>query len=185
MPELSIGRDCLALYKTHPAIVLRVGEKLEILLEDGKTLKVRPKDVVVLHPGPVDFDELKPQTGDVLAAWELLAGGATTLAELAELAYGQYSPAAAWAAWEWVADGLYFAGTPGTVLVHAAEDVAREQAAREAKAAEAHSWTAFLERACQACRAGGLALPQRRCRFGARTPRQEPGVERTGPDSIA
>ena len=41
MPELTIGRDCLALYKTHPAIVLRVGEKLEILLEDGKTKVLR------------------------------------------------------------------------------------------------------------------------------------------------
>ena len=106
MPELTIGRDCLALYKTHPAIVLRVGEKLEILLEDGKTVKVRPKDVLVLHPGPSNFGELKPQVGDVLAAWELLAGGLTTLAELAELAYGRYSPATAWAAWEWVTDGL-------------------------------------------------------------------------------
>ena len=26
MPELTVGRDCLALYKTHPAIVLRVGD---------------------------------------------------------------------------------------------------------------------------------------------------------------
>ena len=147
MPELPIGRDCLALYKTHPAIVLRVGEKLEILLEDGKTVKVRPKDVVVLHPGPIDFGELKPQVGDVLAAWELLAGGLTTLAELAELAYGHYSPATAWAAWEWVVDGLYFSGTPGAVLARSAEDVAREQAARDGKATEARAWATFRERA--------------------------------------
>ena len=147
MPELTIGRDCLALYKTHPAIVLRVGEKLEILLEDGETLKVRPKDVMVLHPGPIDFGELKPQVGDVLGAWELLAGGSTNLAELAELAYGCYSPATAWAAWEWVVDGLYFSGTTGAVLAHTPEEVARAKAAREAKATEARAWTAFLERA--------------------------------------
>jgi len=147
MPELTIGRDCLALYKTHPAIVLRVGEKLEIILEDGKTLKVRPKDVVVLHPGPIDFGELKPQVGDVLGAWELLAGGSTNLAELAELAYGRYSPATAWAAWEWVVAGLYFSGTPGAVLAHTPEDVAREKAVREARATEARAWAAFLERA--------------------------------------
>jgi exoribonuclease-2 len=147
MPELPIGRDCLALYKTHPAIVQHVGEKLEIALEGGKTLKVRPKDVVVLHPGPATLAELKPQVGDVLAAWELLAGSTTTLAELAELAYARYTPATAWAAWEWVTEGVCFSGTPGSLSAHTAEDVAREQAARGAKAAEASAWIAFLERA--------------------------------------
>ena len=136
-------------YKTHPAIVLRVGEKLEILLEDGKTIKVRPKDVVVLHPGPADFSELKPQVGDVLAAWELLAGGSTTLAELAELTYGRYSPATTWAAWEWVVDGLYFSGTPGARCWPVPlEGVAHETGMRfEARATEARTWATFLERA--------------------------------------
>ena len=57
MLDLAIRRDCLVLYKTHPAVVARVGEKLEILLQDGKTVKVRPKDVMVLHPGPSTFAE--------------------------------------------------------------------------------------------------------------------------------
>lgn len=144
-----VGRDSLVLHKTKPAVVLRSGDKIEILFQDGKTLSVRPKDVVVLHPGPIDFAELKPPPGDVLSAWELLAGTTTTLAELAELAYGAYTPASAWAAWEWVLDGLYFSGEPEAIHAHLGHQVEKEQAARAARAAEARAWSGFLERARQ------------------------------------
>lgn len=143
------GRDSLVLHKTKPAIVLRSGEKLEILFQDGKTLSVRPKDVVVLHPGPIDFAELKPPPGDVLSAWELLEGAVTTLAELSELAYGAYTPASAWAAWEWIIDGLYFSGEPEAIHAHSRTQVEKEQAARAARAAEARAWTGFISRVRQ------------------------------------
>ncbi|GAB4537696.1 MAG: RNB domain-containing ribonuclease [Anaerolineae bacterium] len=138
----------LVLYKNRPARVVGAGDRLEIELEGGDRLRVRPKDVVLLHPGLLnDLGELTPQQGEVQTAWELLAGGTTTLAELAELVYGVYTPATAWAAWELVADGLYFRGTPEEVLACTPEQVAREQAAREARAAEREAWAAFLERA--------------------------------------
>lgn len=145
----SIGRDSLVLHKNKPAVVLRSGDKLEILFQDGKTLSVRPKDVVVLHPGPIDFAELKPPPGDVLAAWELLEGTITTLAELAELAYDAYTPASAWAAWEWVIDGLYFSGEPDAILCHPRAHVEKEQRTRAARAAESQAWTSFLGRVRQ------------------------------------
>ena len=145
----TIGRDSLVLHKTKPAVILRTGDKLEILFQDGKTLNVRPKDLVVLHPGPIDFAELKPPPGDVLAAWDLLEGTTTSLAELAELAYGAYTPASAWATWEWIIDGLYFSGDPDAIQAHARAQVEREQAARAARAAEAQAWTGFLERTRQ------------------------------------
>jgi exoribonuclease-2 len=142
----TIGRDSLVLHKTRPAVVIRSGDKLEILFEDGKTLNVRPKDLVVLHPGPIDFAELKPPPGDVLSAWELLEGATTSLAELAELAYGAYTPASAWAAWEWVTDGLYFSGEPEAIHAHSRQQTEKEQATRAARAAEARAWVGFLER---------------------------------------
>ncbi len=145
----TIGCDSLVLHKTKPAVVLRSGDKLEILFQDGKKLSVRPKDLVVLHPGPIDFAELKPPPGDVLSAWELLEGTTTTLAELAELAYGAYTPASAWAAWEWVIDGLYFSGAPETIYVHTGPQVEKEQTTRAARATEAQAWSGFLERAYQ------------------------------------
>lgn len=145
----AIGRDSLVLHKTKPAVVLRSGDKLEILFQDGKTLNVRPKDLVVLHPGPIDFSELKPPPGDMLAAWELLEGSTATLAELAELAYGAYTPASAWAAWEWVADGLHFSGEPAAILAHTRQQVEKDQAARAARVAETQAWNGFLERTRQ------------------------------------
>jgi exoribonuclease-2 len=111
-------------------------------------LSVRPKDVVLLHPGPVKelADLRKAPDGEIKTAWELLAGERTTLAELAELAFGTFTPAAAWAIWQLMDDGLYFSGVPEAVRVHTAEAVAAEQANREAKAAEARAWQAFVRR---------------------------------------
>ncbi|MCB0198713.1 MAG: RNB domain-containing ribonuclease [Anaerolineae bacterium] len=149
MTQSQIGRDSLVLFKGKPAIIARTGQKLELLLQDGETVSVRPKDVALLHRGPASFAALKPPPGDMEAAWELLASvdGTTTLDELAELAYGEDTPAAALAAWEWVADGAYFSGTPDDVTVHSAEQVERTEAARAARAAEALAWSQFLERA--------------------------------------
>ena len=139
MTQSQIGRDSLVLFKGKPAIIARTGQKLELLLQDGETVSVRPKDVALLHRGPASFAALKPPPGDMEAAWELLASvdGTTTLDELAELAYGEDTPAAALAAWEWVADGAYFSGTPDDVTVHSAEQVERTEAARAARTAEA------------------------------------------------
>jgi len=143
----SVRKNSLVLYKTRPARVERVGKKLQIALEGGESLSVRLKDVVLLHPGPLhSLAELQPQSGEVETAWELLAGSTIPLAELADLAYGDYTPAIAWACWQLVDDGLYFRGTPDEVEVCTAEEVARELADRQARAEQERVWTAFLER---------------------------------------
>ena len=75
--------NSLVLYKNRPARVLRAGEKLDIELDNGQVAKVRPKDVVWLHPGPLrSLGDLRPQNGEVQAAWEILAGSHTTLHDL-------------------------------------------------------------------------------------------------------
>jgi exoribonuclease-2 len=147
MPRYPVREDSLALYKTRPAIVRRLGKKLELELEGGERLMVRPKDIVPLHPGPVEsLDGLRPLEGEVETAWELLAGGVTTLAELAELIYGEYAAGTAWAAWQLVDDGLYFRGTPEEVAARAPEEVSQELAARQARAVEEEARGEFLER---------------------------------------
>lgn len=140
--------NSLVLYKNGPAYVKHVGDKVEIELADGKSMQVRPKDVQLLHPGPIrTLEDLTPHTeGEVEVAWELLAGQTTNLAELAELIYGDYTPATAWATWQEVTDELYFKGTVEEVVVSTEAEVAQEQARREAKIAEEAAWTAFLER---------------------------------------
>lgn len=149
MPSSTFERGSLVLYKGKPAIVAGAGQKLELMLQDGQPVNVRPKDVMLLHRGPADFAALRAPAGDMKAAWELLEGSAdsTTVQELAELAFGAFSPAAALAAWSWVADGLYFSGTPDDVAVHPAARVGRDEATRAARAAESLAWAQFVERA--------------------------------------
>jgi exoribonuclease II len=136
----------LVLYKLRPARVTRLGEKLDIELEGGETQKVRPKDVALLHPGPIKTlaEALRPQQGEIATAWEMLAGSTTTLPDLAELAYGKFTPATAWAAWQLVAEGLYFRGAPDEIVACTAEDVARTKAARAADFAEKQAWAVFV-----------------------------------------
>lgn len=144
---MSLPLHSLVLYKNRAARVSSTGKKLDIQTEDGQTLSVRPKDVILLHPGPLaSLNQLSSISGDVETTWELLAGEKTTLPELAELAYGDFTPQTAWAAWQLMADGLYFTGTPEEVLVHTAAQVAAIEQGRAAKAAEQAAWEAFLAR---------------------------------------
>ncbi len=149
------------LYKVHPARIVNLGEKIEIELAGGQSKRVRAKDVELLHPGPLrSLTELVPQQGEPEAAWELLEGGETTLRELAELAFNAFTPATAWAAWQLVADGLSFSGTPAAIRARTCEEVQRTRAERGAKANAESDWQAFLVRMAGSCSApeDGLRL---------------------------
>ena len=159
MSEAAIRENSLVLYRARPARVQRADEKLSLELEGGESAKVRAKDVTPLHPGPLrNLAELRTPAGDVQTAWEILAGSDTTLAELAELAYGAFTPSSAWAAWQLVTEGLYFHGTPERIAACTADEVARTQAARAAEVAEKQAWEAFVARA----KAGKVAPEDRR-----------------------
>ena len=148
MTEPILRPDALVLYKQRAARVVTAGDKkIDIQIEDGQSASVRPKDVVLLHAGPLrNLSELKPVQGELMSAWELLAGETTTLAELVELAFEVDTPATAWSAWQFVLDGLYCSGTPDAITVHTAETVTEIETAREAKVAAEQAWQAFLAR---------------------------------------
>lgn len=143
-----IPKNSLVTYKLHPARVISGLDKIEIELGDGATKTVRPKDVMLLHPGPIEsLEGLNGACGELEAAWELLAGTTTRLEEVADLAFGDFTPAAAWATWLWVMDGLYFSGTPDELVVHSADQVAEERAEREAREQREIAWLDFVDRA--------------------------------------
>jgi exoribonuclease-2 len=147
MSSSTVRPASLVLYKSRPARVVGVTDKIDIDLGDGKAKRVRDKDVLLLHPGPCNsLGELKPLAGDLREAWELAAGEEITLADLAGLVHGEYSPASAWATWQAVAEGVYFEGEPARLVGRAAEQVAALTAEREAKARAEQDWQAFLER---------------------------------------
>lgn len=143
----SVRADSLVLYKSSPARVLKMGDKIEIEIKGGETQRVRPKDIQLLHPGPLGgFSDLAPLEGDVISAWDLLQGTTTGLAELCELIYGKYTPASAWAAWQLVADGLYFRGAPEAIEARPAEEVEKEKAARESAESDKKAWEELMAR---------------------------------------
>lgn len=147
MNQVGVTQNSLLLYKNRPALALSVKDKVEIETEDGVPQKVRVKDVEVLHPGPIkNLAELKPMNGEVEEAWRLLEGAETTLKELAELVYGEYTPASAWASWLAVSDGLYFTGSPEKVAVKTADDVDRTRSERNTKETETRERAEFIER---------------------------------------
>jgi exoribonuclease-2 len=163
MEELRAGG--LVLYKRRPARVKDAdagGGRIEVETEGGVSQRVRPKDVVYLHSGPMTLAELQApdRVEDIDSVRDLLSSepDGVDLATLAEWLYGSSaagvpSPAAVWAAWEVVAEGLHFEGTPDHVLARSCEQVEAERERRKQAAADAEAWEALLERirggACQ------------------------------------
>nr|WP_279232271.1 RNB domain-containing ribonuclease [Thermus albus] len=88
----------MVIYKGKPALAEEKGDRLELTLPGGERARVRPKDVLWLHPGPASLDLTVPE-GEEEAAWELLEGQAVSLRELAELAFGTFTPEAAYGAY--------------------------------------------------------------------------------------
>ncbi|GIW31756.1 MAG: hypothetical protein KatS3mg071_1930 [Meiothermus sp.] len=95
---MSNSTAALVIYRQKPALAWEKEGRLELLLSTGERVKVRPKDVLLLHPGPASLDLRVPE-GEEEAAWELLKGERVSLKELAELVYGAYTPEAAYGAY--------------------------------------------------------------------------------------
>ena len=144
---MDIRTNSLVLYKKGAARVKRVDEKLQLELPDAKEKWVRLKDVTLLHPGPIArLSDLNDLTGEAETAWDLLDGSLTTLAELAELIFGAFSPDTAWATWNLVDEGFLFDGSPDELRPMSPAGVAEERSRREASEKEQASWTEFVGR---------------------------------------
>jgi exoribonuclease II len=140
----------LVAYKNRPALIVENSPDLQIELEDGRTQKVRAKDIILIHPGPVlNIANLEPQPGDAETAWEVLSDDSVTLRELAELAFGKFTPSTGWGAWQLICDNLYFQGTPDGITACSREEVARKQETRRLKTSQKIAWTEFLTRAAK------------------------------------
>ncbi len=145
--SLSPSKNALALYKNRPALIIGTGDKIEIELADGKTKRVRDKDVIILHPGPLtSLEDLGRNKADPQEAWELLEGEHTNLSDLAELIYDDYTPDTAWNTWELINEGLFFEGNVDDIQPRGAQAIENDRADKAAKAAEAAAWDAFITR---------------------------------------
>ena len=157
-----INEKSLVIYKNRPAIVTgHEGDKLTISCLSGGSgadIKVREKDIALIHPGPCSAKELTaPGNGTeaaqeaaleaALEAWELLEAdnaGSISFKEMTELIFGEYSPRAAWTAWELLREGLYFTGDAAKVNVRPRAIVEEDEKKRQEKQKEAGDRAAFL-----------------------------------------
>ena len=139
----------LVLYKQKAAVIRSVsGDKLEISIEGGSSKNVRPKDVSLIHRGPVGaLPPAQLPMPDCAELAELMDGETLSFAEFLDCAYGEDSPSAAWSAWQLLVEGTYFTGSPETgVKARSAEEVTASLAAIQAKQQEAADRAALLER---------------------------------------
>jgi exoribonuclease-2 len=143
-----IWEKSLVVYKNRPALVQDIGEKIGIVLLEGESLRVREKDIEVLHPGPCTLASLEQELppADVRAAWELLEGTQISFQELTELVYGAYTGSTAWAAYRLFKDGLYFSGNLQEIQSRPLEEVEAEAQKRTVKQRDLAEREAFLER---------------------------------------
>ncbi len=142
-----IKAQSLALYKNRPVLVLEVRDRIEIRLDDASSLRVRDKDLVLLHDGPVKALPAAAPGGDFDTARRMLGASPLSWTELAELVFGETGPSQALACWEEAAKGALFRIEEGLPFPLDDEAVAREAQKRARKEGEAAEKAAFLERA--------------------------------------
>ncbi len=143
-----LNSNALVLYKSGPARITGITDKIEIQLPNGKGKRVREKDLTLLHPGPVHAlaDLEQPLQGEIEEAWELLGEESTTLEELSELIFGESTPHTIWASWQHVSEDLFFHGTPEKISGYPASRIEEVRQQRLAKEQAQQEKAAFLER---------------------------------------
>ncbi|MCL2761774.1 MAG: RNB domain-containing ribonuclease [Treponema sp.] len=172
-----VKEHALAVYKNKPALIKEINQdKIVITLSDGTAIKVREKDIEIIHPGPVGSGDWGLGTRDLCSqservgnppclqtnipspqspvpsplhdAWELLVadGASVPLQELAELVFGEFSPAAAWNAYCLLMDGLYFTGNIDAIQARQRELVEADEKKREEKQKASNEREEFLQR---------------------------------------
>ncbi len=148
---MTVTQGALVLYRGRPARVEGLDGKVRLRFPQGEERRVRPKDVVVLHPGPVDVEALlQVEPADLREAWEVLQGEPPcTLQDLTEFVFGEFTPEAAWAVWQAVEKEGLFEGTPDALRARTQEEWEAWRERQEARVRKKQAWAEFLERARQ------------------------------------
>jgi len=164
-----ISENALVIYKNKPALVKELSDgKFSISLQDGTQVKVRDKDIELIHQGPVkSFSALElfePRTSVIREAWELLSdeGAPLSLKEFSVFVFNEYTPSSAYAVYTVLQDGLFFSGTVNEIIPHSKERVEAEEARRGEKQRGADERIDFLNRikACLKKPDTNLFLPE-------------------------
>lgn len=122
----------LVYYKNKCALVIEGGEKSEIKTKDGTKVKIREKDALLLHPGPVkNFSFEEQLSGDFETAREMLGNDTVNIETLSDLVYGVFTPQSVWNCLALLQEGLLFTGSPDAIK--AVSNSEREEKERKQK----------------------------------------------------
>ncbi|WP_440683241.1 RNB domain-containing ribonuclease [Cysteiniphilum halobium] len=142
--------DSLVIFKNRPARVIGfVDKKIEIQLEDEKTVKLPEKNLLLLHDGGFKkFEVLSTDLGEgeLIDAWGLLQGAKTNYGELSELIYGEYNCATVYGTWQIVQKGLHFFALEDEIGVNTPEVVDEITKQAQEKAQKAQALENFITR---------------------------------------
>ena len=169
-----IYEHALVIYKNKPAIVKEKADgKFTISLQSNEQVKVREKDVELIHPGPVkDFKQIETGVSDaaIREAWELLSdeGAPLSLKELASLVCGEYMPSSAYAAYSALRDGLYFSGSISALTPKLKDEVITEETKRYEKMCETVERVQFIEQLKTCLKKNQSNIPEETKQFFAR-----------------
>ncbi|MDR2942551.1 MAG: RNB domain-containing ribonuclease, partial [Treponema sp.] len=148
-----IQENALVIYKNKPALVKEIGDgKFSISMQDGSLVKVRDKDIELIHPGPVKtfsaLEIFQPETSVIREAWEFLSdeGSVLPLKDFSSFVFNEYTPSSAYAAYTVLQDGLYFSGTVNEIIPRDREKIEAEETRRSEKLREADERGDFLNR---------------------------------------
>jgi len=137
----------LVMFKSRPALARRDGDRIELSFSDGPVIRVRDKDVELIHTGPLKKLPEPAAGGEFETAWEMTAGSSIGLEELAELAFGSTGPAERLACRLVAQEGVLFKAEEGVIVALSAEERANDEAKKRRKEGEASERAAFVERA--------------------------------------
>ena len=167
--------QALALYKNKPVLVLEVRDRIEIQTEDGSLVRVRDKDLVLLHEGPAKKIPQPAEGGDFETARRMLVPSplsqqaALAWTDLAELVFGEQGPSEVLACYLEACRGLLFRLEDGSPLPMDDEAMSKEVQKRAKKEGEAAERGGFIDRA--------KAIKAHRRRAGSAEPAPEPAFE--------
>jgi exoribonuclease-2 len=154
----SFSVNNLVLYKSRPARITAISDKIDIEFGKGRThnsKRVREKDIHFIHAGPVaDLEALDAGEPDLEDALELLQGETVGLSDFADLLYGNDTPEACWSAWRLLQEGLYFSGDANAITARSTAEIAADKAERDQKAQHKVAWDEMIVRLKQGRMAG-------------------------------
>ena len=150
-----IQTGALVLYKNQIGLVTGFSDgKYSVAFQDSTNLRVREKDVVIIHTGPVSRFPTPRKDGDFKTAYEMLASDHTdtqsgepialTWQSLSELVFGEYTPETVAACLEKALEGTLFSIIDGTPVALSPRERRKIEEKAQRKQSEAAQRKAFI-----------------------------------------